>query len=96
MQDCIRYAKEGREGFPIDITKVKVFPLCAACQFGAARKKAKGDNEIGPANPIPGDFVSVDTNIAGTPGFIPTKVGRPINERYHSSTLWVDKASKYL
>lgn len=59
-------------------------------------KKAKDNNKIGPTNPIPGYFVSVDTNIAGTPGIIPIKVGRLRKERYNSSTLWVDKTLKLL
>ena len=83
-------------GYPLAITKVPFLPVCATCVFAAAQRQTKQTGELGPTNPEPGDFVSVDTNVASTPGFIPTKQGKPTKQRYNSSTLWVDKASKFL
>jgi hypothetical protein len=44
----------------------------------------------------PGDFVSVDQMVAGSPGLIPFTSGRPSKRRYDTATLWVDHYSRFL
>ena len=54
--------------------------MCHACQYGAAKKQSHETNNTGSvvgAPQGPGDFVSVDQMIAGSPGLIPFDSGHP-------------------
>ena len=95
MTDIRSWATLGLYNLPIDIARCDI-PICPACAFGLARKRKKDSGSIGPDNPNPGDFVSVDTMVAGTPGLIPFTSGRTSDRRFASSTFWVDMASKYI
>ena len=73
-------------------------PICLACAYGAAKQRnhRSKTNKLGNTAKDPGDFVSVDTMEAGTPGFIPFTKGRRSTRRYTNTTIWVDKISKYI
>lgn len=93
-----RWAAEGTHNIPSDVAGCPV-PMCRACQYGAAKKRPHETTNTGsvigtPAGP--GDFVSVDQMIAGSPGLIPFTSGRPSHRRYKSVTLWVDHFSRFL
>jgi hypothetical protein len=91
FQDIQTWAREGCFNIPIDVSTCKI-PTCLACKFGDAKKNPHNSGEthsVGPTNPKPGDFVSVDTMEAGIPGYIPFTSGKPSNRRYTNSTVWV-------
>jgi len=73
-------------------------PICAACQFGKANKRAhKADvGSITAKHTTPGQGVSVDLLEAGIPGRLPTTRGLPSPKWYRYVTLWVDHYSRYL
>jgi hypothetical protein len=95
FQDIQAWSRAGRFNIPIEVSTCKI-PICLACKFGDAKKNPHNGatHSVGPANPNPGDFVSVDTLEAGIPGYIPFTNGKPSNRRYTNSTVWVDQASK--
>jgi hypothetical protein len=95
MKDIQQWAKDGLFNIPIDVSRCTI-PICAACQFSTAKKRTKNAGTIGKGTLAPGDFVSVDTMIAGIPGYIPFTCGRASARRYTSTNLWVDHSSKYL
>ena len=95
MKDIQQWSRDRLYNIPIDVSCCTI-PICSACQFGMAKKRTKQTGTIGKGKLNPGDFVSVDTMIAGTPGLIPFTCGRASARRYTSTNLWVDHSSKYL
>ena len=72
-------ASNGLHGILADIANCPI-PVCQACQFGAAKKRLHEKNNTGSivgTPQQPGDFVSVDQMVAGSPGLIPFTSGRP-------------------
>ena len=73
-------------------------PICSACQYGKAtrrpwrQKTNKNLAEVEPSS-RPGDCVSVDQSIAGTPGLIAQLAGFMTKERYRVATVFVDHYS---
>ena len=92
------WARQGLYNIPIEIGKIKELPLCLACAYSAAKRciHNKQTKSLGSQAKEPGDFVSVDTMEAGTPGIIPYSTGHPTKRCYQNSTVWVDKISKYI
>ena len=73
--------------------------MCHACQYDAAKKRAHKTTNTGSmvgAPASPGDFMSVDQMIAGSPGLIPFTSGHHSNQSYTSVTMWVDHFSCFL
>lgn len=93
-----QWAKQGLYNIPLDVASVTELPVCLACAYGAAKCHGhhKSTGSIGVKATKPGDFVSVDTMQAGTPGIIPFPTGLPSKHRYTNSTVWVNKVSQYL
>jgi len=94
MREIQEWAKDGRYGLPIELSKCKA-PLCAACQFSEAKKKSADKGKLA-TDTKPGDFISVDAMEAGTPGYIPFTRGRPSRRRYTSTNVWSDHSSKFI
>jgi hypothetical protein len=73
--------------------------VCHACQYGTAKKrpheKSNTNSVIGEPEQ-PGDFISVDQMVAGSPGLIPFTSGHPSRHRYNTVTLWVNHFSRFL
>ena len=44
----------------------------------------------------PGDFVSIDQMVTGSPGLIPFTSGHPSRQCYNMVTMWVDHFSRFL
>jgi hypothetical protein len=83
---------------PKDIANCPI-PICHACQYGAAKKRAHEKSNTGSVvgePQQPGDFVSVDQMVAGSPGLIPFTSGRPSKRHYDTVTMWVDHFSRFL
>ena len=98
FQDIQTWARDGRFDLPIEVSKCKI-PTCLACKFGDAKKNPHNNgttHSVGPENPSPGDFVSVDTMEAGIPGYISFTSGKPSKRRYTNSTVWVDQSTKHI
>ena len=90
LHDCLghkgftelqEWATEGKNGIPSDVASCPV-PMCHACQYGTAKKCAHKMSNTGsvvgtPSGP--GNFMSVDQMIAGSPGLIPFTSGQPSN-----------------
>ena len=92
MKEIQQWARDGQYDLPIDISKCEI-PICAACQFGEAKKKKPETGTIAKETK-PGDFISVDAMEAGIPGYIPFTKGRPLHKQYSSKNLWSDHSSK--
>jgi hypothetical protein len=93
-----KWAAEGTNDMPREIANCPV-PMCRACQFGTAKKHPHEKTNTGSVSGTPdqpGDFVSVDQMIAGSPGLIPFTNGRPSRRRYDTVTMWVDHFSRFL
>ena len=74
-----KWAAEDINGIPSDDTTCPI-PMCHACQYGAAKKCSHETNNTGSvvgAPEGPGDFISMDQMIAGSPGLIPFDSGHP-------------------
>lgn len=73
-------------------------PVCSACQFGSMHRRSKNSQNSGALSKDlgPGDVVSADHMVAGTPGLIPFRSGKPSKRRYTHSTMWVDNFSKFI
>ena len=72
-----KWAAEGKNGIPSDVANCQV-PLCRACQYGAVKKRPHETHNTGSVVGTPqgpGDFVSVNQMIAGSPGLIPFTSG---------------------
>ena len=98
FHDLQKWAAEGINGIPTDVATCQI-PMCRACQYGAAKKRSHEKTNTGSvvgAPQGPGDFVSVDQMIAGSPGLIPFESGRPSPRRYKAVTMWVDHFSRFL
>ena len=91
-----QWAKQGLCNIPIDVASVPDLPVCLACACGTAKRRGhnKATGNLGAKATVPGDFISVDTLTAGTPGITPFSSGREPKRRYTNSTFWVDKVSK--
>jgi hypothetical protein len=94
-----QWAAEGINDIPRDVATCTI-PMCQACQYGAAKNRPHERTNTGSVvgTPTqPGDFVSVDQMIAGSPGLIPFTSGRPSRRRYTTVTMWVlDHFSRFL
>ena len=74
-------------------------PVCKACAFADAKKKAasrEGRKVDDRHDDAPGAGVSVDTMEAGTPGLLPSTAGLPPKARYNYCTLYVDHFSRFI
>ena len=70
-------------------------PVCAACQYGKAKKKSPQDGQLGHKNcSIPGDLVHIDQSESSTPGRPLTFSGKNTKIKIHIITIFVDQASK--
>jgi hypothetical protein len=93
-----KWAADGTHGVPRECATCPI-PLCRACQYGAAKKRPHETSNTGSVSGAPehpGDFVSVDQMVAGSPGLIPYTNGRPSKRRYDTVTMWVDHYSRFL
>jgi transposase InsO family protein len=93
-----KWAAAGSHNMPPEIATCPV-PVCRACQYGAAKKRPhekQNTGSVAGSPKAPGDFVSVDQMVAGSPGLIPFTSGQPSKRRYDTVTLWVDHFSKFL
>ena len=93
-----KWAAEGINGIPSDVTMCLI-PMCCACQYGVTKKCSHETNNTGSvvgAPKGPGNLVSMDQMIAGSPGLIPFDSGHPSAQWYKSVTMWVDHFSRYL
>ena len=98
FHDLQKWAAEGINGIPSDVMTCLI-SMCHACQYGAAKKWSHETNNTGSVVGTPkgpGNFVSVDQMIAGSPGLIPFDSGCPSTWWYKSVTMWVDHFSHYL
>ena len=71
-------------------------PVCAACQYGKAKKKSLSRHALGSLrnhDNVPGACVSVDQMITTTPGRQITLSGKPTHHAYYCVTVFVDHAS---
>jgi hypothetical protein len=93
-----KWAAAGLNEMPPDIATCPV-PVCRACQYGAAKKRPHEKSNTGSVSgspEAPGDFVSADQMVAGSPGLIPFTSGKPSKRRYDTVTMWVDHYSRFL
>jgi transposase InsO family protein len=93
-----KWAAEGSNDMPPDIAHCKI-PVSRACQYGAAKKRKHEKSNTGSVSGTPekpGDFVSVDQMVAGSPDLIPFTSGQPSKRRYNTVTMWVDHFSRFL
>ena len=99
MTTIQEWAQTGYSGVPPDIAKCKI-PLCQGCQFGAAKhcsyKQDKGS--LSKSTKEPGDFISVDQMVAGTPSLIPFHAGSVTTSKhwYNCAMLWCNHTSQFL
>ena len=80
---CFHYLQKwdtkGINGIPSDVATCPI-PMCHACQYGATKKQSPEMTNTGSVvgtPQAPGDFVSVNQMIAGSPGLIPFDSGHP-------------------
>jgi len=74
MDTIQEWACTGFNNVPSDIVVKCEKPLCRGCQFGAARRRPQERSKTGSLSKNanqPGDVISVDQMVAGTPGLIP-------------------------
>jgi len=100
MDTIQEWARTGFNNVPSDIAKC-VKPICHGCQFGAAQRHPHERSNTGSLSKKadqPGDVISVDQMVAGTPGLIPFLSGsaKTSKRRYTCATLWVDHFTKFL
>ena len=95
MTTIQEWARTGYHGVPPDIAKYKI-PLCRGCQFGAAKRHSHKQDKgsLSKSTEEPGDFVSVDQMVAGTPSLIPFHAGS--KHWYNCAMLWCDHTSWFL
>ena len=99
MTTIQEWAQTGYHGVPPDIAKYKI-PLCQGCQFSAAKRHSHKQDKgsLSKSTEEPGDFVSVDQMVAGTPSLIPFHAGSVTTFKhwYNCATLWCDHTSWFL
>ena len=99
MMTIQEWARTSYNGVPPDIAKCKI-PLCQGCQFSAAKRHSHKQDKgsISKSTEEPGDFVSVDQMVAGTPSLIPFHVGSVATSkhRYTCAMLWCNHTSWFL
>ena len=79
-------AAQGKENLPQDISKCPI-PKCLDCEFFKAKAlPISKQGKLGKTAKTPGDFVSADQLIAGTPGIIPFHSGRPSTKCRYTGT----------
>ena len=90
-------AAQGKDNLPLDISKCPI-PKCLDCEFSKAKAlPIYKQGKLGKTAKAPGDFVSADQLIAGTPGIIPFHSGRPSTKRRYTGTnFWVDRVTSYI
>jgi hypothetical protein len=96
MKQIQQFARKGLLGTSNKCISNCNIPLCKACLHGKQHRLPSGTTPLDIGHLNSGDCVSGDQVESSSPGLVPTYKGSPTTARYHTDTLLVDHASRYL